>query len=774
MRNEWKRIWGHPKRCILLFLLSFFNLFMFFLGEAGGIQISDWTDMVRHSCVTKEYVESCREMEWKEAKDWLRAEQDRLATVSLWAGGYLEGEVTREMVEEWLAEYPDLLGMIDETVPFRLEISWYGEMLGTIEAELQYLIDYPSYLEQIQEQYRSQSKNSLLMQTGPFFERNLEKTAGEFARLQDVKLSFGHNKGAVSWLQFRLTDYVYLAVLFIVVFAFLEERRRGLWDMIRSTMEGRKGLGVARFGVLGIFCLLYTFVLYGGNLVAALALYGGWEDLGRSIQSLTLFETYPVPISVGQWLLVFFICKIVLGILIGLVVWAVLGWIRHIQLSMLILIGIFVLEYSLYAWIPPQSSLNIFKYWNLFSCIHTTELFMQYVNLNLAGWPVNIRELFLWSVPILFVSLAGLVSYVQCKQYPAGGSNLIEHIEYRVQSGLDQIRIRIGKGGMEIYKLLFLEGGLLFLAAAGILSGNLKYNETIHPQGKGLYYEEYLTDAEGPIDESIQQYLDYAKEQAQDLPLAMEGVMQLEERIYQLQERAQEQGFVPWLINQEYFEGFWGSKAKSLQRQNALWALLLILCLSSGMVAYERQEGVTGLLRSLPKGRKELYRIKVSVHLFIAILIWSIINGRELWELCTTEAFRWDVLGAMVQNLDFLQDFPVQISIGAYMMILYGVRLVMLLCVTMIASFVGSQMSGLQGAYMMNFLILGVPALLFAMSIESVKYLTVLSPLSGNELLFSLGKNGEFGLVGICLAMGIGAFVLMRRRWLLDDGKGLF
>ena len=115
--------------------------------------------------------------------------------------------------------------------------------------------------------------------------------------------------------------------------------------MITSTMEGRKGLVVARFGVLGIFCLLYTFVLYGGDLVAALALYGGWEDLGRSVQSLRLFETYPVPISVGQWLLVFFICKIVLGILIGLVVWAVLGWIRHIQLSMLNIIGIFVLQY---------------------------------------------------------------------------------------------------------------------------------------------------------------------------------------------------------------------------------------------------------------------------------------------------------------------------------------------------------------------------------------------------------------------------------------------
>lgn len=83
MWNEWKRIWRHPKRCMILLLLPVFCMFMFWEGEAEGIRISDGVEMIRHSQIYKKHVEICQSMEWETAESWLREEQDHLASASL-------------------------------------------------------------------------------------------------------------------------------------------------------------------------------------------------------------------------------------------------------------------------------------------------------------------------------------------------------------------------------------------------------------------------------------------------------------------------------------------------------------------------------------------------------------------------------------------------------------------------------------------------------------------------------------------------------------------
>ena len=334
-----------------------------------------------------------------------------------------------------------------------------------------------------------------------------------------------------------------------------------------------------------------------------------------------------------------------------------------------------------------------------------------------------------------------------------------------MQAGFDGIRTRMGNVGLEFYKHVFLEGTLLFLLAGCLLANQLTYSEGVSPQGKSIYYEEYLTDAEGPINASIDSYLSYAKEQAQGFSSALEGVMQMEERVEELRERAQQEGIVPWLVNQEYYEGFWGDKPMPLQRQNMVWMLLLVLCSTSGLVAYERQEGTLGLLRSLSDGRKRLFRRKVGIRLLTTTLIWGFFTGMEVWTICSSEAFQPNVLGAAVQNMDFLQDFPFRIRIGSYMLLLYGLRLFVLLCVAILASWIGSRMSTLQGATLVNLFILGFPALLYAMEVEAVQSITVLPLLSGNEFLRSLENIIDFWPVGLCAAAGILAYHLMKRSW---------
>ena len=118
-----------------------------------------------------------------------------------------------------------------------------------------------------------------------------------------------------------------------------------------------------------------------------------------------------------------------------------------------------------------------------------------------------------------------------------------------------------------------------------------------------------------------------------------------------------------------------------------------------------------------------------------------------------------------MQNMDFLQHFPFRIHIGSYMLLLYGLRLLVLLCVAILASWIGSRMSTLQGAVLMNLFVLGLPALLYAMEVEAVQSITVLPLLSGNEFLRSLENIIDFWPVGLCAAAGILAYLRMKRSW---------
>ena len=58
MWNEWKRIWRHPKRCMILLLLPVFCMFMFWEGEAEGIRISDGVEMIQ-MCIRDSAISAC-------------------------------------------------------------------------------------------------------------------------------------------------------------------------------------------------------------------------------------------------------------------------------------------------------------------------------------------------------------------------------------------------------------------------------------------------------------------------------------------------------------------------------------------------------------------------------------------------------------------------------------------------------------------------------------------------------------------------------------------
>lgn len=766
--GEWRRVWNNPRRTALMLGIAVLGVLLYLVGRMDNIHLESWGKMVDKSHFVAGLVEEYRGMELEEAGAKIKEKGKLMESVLLWTSGWALEGATEEDVAKLLVDEPDLVELVHDKTALRLKLRDYDRAYMLLEEQVEYLLDYPVYLEKIQKQAQQQSQTTIFGDPNSFSYRNLQETAAQFAKLQDVQVEFGNNQAVESWLDYKLADYLYAIVLVVVVLSFLEERKKGLWSTIRSCRYGRLRLGVVRAGILLGMAAIYTFLLYGVNLLIALRLDGGWNDLGRALQSLGSFKTCALRISVGEWIVQYLLVKVFSGFLIGLLLWCILGFISNIQFSLTVLGGVLLGEYVLFSALPVQSIFNPVKYFNLFSYVHTSALYTEYLNINLFQYPFGIRGLALWALPILILlGLAGVL-LIQRNRYPDGNRDWLGKIAAVWSRVWDIPRRFLSIGGVEAYKTLILEWSLVLLLVLFFFSENLSFYS--YTTGEGSHwYQAYLEDAEGPIDESMDEYMAHACDLAQDAnPEVLSGLSQLEGRIAELRLRAEEGGYDPWLVDGSVYEVIYGNEERMrlIQRQNGAVALIFVLLSCAGLVAYERGSGVRPLLRSLKRGRRDIYRRKICMAALMATAVWLMVYGREI--MVFMKEYQPSTLAAPVQNLDMLRNFPWKISIGTYMGLIYGIRWIMLLATAGAALWISSCCQTLEMAYMVNLGVLGVPALLFVLGISIFGWVSPVVPIASVELLNSLGRSWS-GLAPWVLWLLLGGLALLasRRKWVL-------
>ena len=768
--GEWRRILANPRRLALLIALPLISVLMYVVGRMDNIQLESWGKMVEDSSFQRQIVEQYKGMDTQEALADLTQRNTMLGDVSMWTRGWALEGASKEDIIAMLTEYPSVAELIDDTTAFRTEIRKYTKVYDLLIQQMEYLQEYPVYLEKIQQQALQQSQTTVFGNHDSFSYRNLQETAKQFARMQGVDVVFGNNQAVESWIAFELADYLYVIGLIVIVLAFLEERKKGLWSTIRSCRYGRLKLGAIRVGIMLGMAVIYTVLVYGTNLAIAFALDGGWDDLARPLQSLMSFKTCPIQVSIGEWIGQYLLVKAASGFFIGLLLWCVLGFISNIQFSLTVLGGVLAGEYILFATLPVQSIFNPLKYFNIFSYIRTSALYTQYLNIDLLGYPVGIRALALLALPFLIaLSVAGVLLIAR-NRYPEGNRDWLGKIAGIWSRIMDVPRRWLSIGGMEGYKTLFLEWSIVLLIALWAVSGNLTYFSYRASENGSHWYQAYLEDAQGKIDENMDGYLVMARELAGDgsdshSAELLGAIDELEMRVVQLRQRAEEGGYEPWLMVQSDYQNVYGTEAEYIQRQNGALALILVLLCCAGLVAYERQAGVVPLLRSLKRGRRSLFLRKVIMAVLMAVAVWTIVYGTEIQVIL--EQYQYQTLDAPVQNLDFLRNFPIVMSVKSYMILTYALRFVMLLATAGAAIWISGRAKTMEAAYMINLGVLGVPALLFVLGIEICGWVSPVIPVAVSELLLGLCKGWASVIPWILwLVIGAAALWRSRREWI--------
>jgi hypothetical protein len=747
--GEWKRVFLNGRRIGLFMLLAALCAGLFVLSLLDHAAPGAFDRMVLANRYAADLAEEWRDRPIEELSGLVQLQRERLQDIYFWYFGDDEMEYPFETEEEALAYIADVSGLAravrehDNDGVYRTYLA-HDEALDALQRQISHLDGYNEYLAEIQSRAELQSQVSIFGKQGSFSLRNLAQTAKDFETILDVEVEFGGSQGIVRWLDFELGDYFHLIAIIVIVLSFLEERRRGLWPAIRTTWGGRGRLGLTRAAILlagsAAATLLYSVLPF----LLSMALHGGWGDLTRSLQSVESFGTCPLRISILEWLVQFFAVKILAGTLIGLLLWCVLGSIANPQFSISVLGVTLAAEYALYTFLPIQSALNGLKYFNIFAYVHTATLYTQYLNVDLFGFAVGIRQLALWGIAVFGVLFAAWALLTQSRRRPEGNRDVLSRISVPMNRVLDIIRTRFTIGGWEGYKTLVFQYGVFLLALVYLAGGQLTYFYAVS-EPIDQWYSDYINDMEGPVDSSTDSYLARARSSAErsgDAPQLLSALDQVEARVEVLRSRAEQGGYTPWIVNDFSYDIVYGPQSVSKQRFNGAVAVLLTALLAAPLWAFERQAGVAVMLRSTPRGRGRLLRRKAAMAALLAGFVWDCVYIRELWTFLD-----WlpnpDTLAASVQNIDALSVFPVTVTLGQYLALLYALRLLMLIGVAEAALAIGLFCPNVRTSYIASAAVLGFPALLAALGAEMFKWVSPVVPAASAELLWGLG-SGSF------------------------------
>lgn len=661
-----------------------------------------------------------------------------------------------------LQEYRALIDQWKDSTPEEI-IAAFSDRWSSTENErrlilqAEHILDYPAYLERVQEQaWKMQHTSIFGGDPNSFVYRNIVKTAEDFSHCSADGIRLGNDRAIRSWLSASLPDWGFLAAILLIVMSFQEERRKGLVAIIRSCPGGRGKLQGTRLLILLIYSAGMTLLLYYLPLAISLCLDGGWADLDRPVQSLVEFQKFTAQISISEFLAEFFFVKTACGFLLGILLWFLLSFLAQVQLCWILSAAGLAAEYLLYTFIPAQSIFSPLRYINVFSYVFTDELYTQYVNINFLTFPVGRRELLMVLLAVLSAALSAFIMFLLPRRHPYGNRDRLGRwIRLWNRIG-DALRRPLGLYGFECYKLLFLTAGGLVLILGAMFSRDLPINSGAYNSIDDMVYRQYVAQVQGPVTQRTVDYIAQAKESLKTSQLNTgdfeKAIVRLEQSVAALDEG-------DWLVDEIPFMNLYGEKAWYTQRNTALTALLILTVALSALFAVEQGGDVRRVLRSAPGGRSRLFWTKYAVALSVTAAVWLMVFGQE-WH-SAVKILGETTLAAPCGSIPILKGMPG--TVGSFLALLYLSKGAVLLIPMHMCVFFSERCGSFEKSFLLGGAALLLPAAMCRFGVDLLCPATPMTFLAeGNPLLCS----GESGVILILWsAISLMALFSARRSW---------
>lgn len=730
--REVKRILFNPKLWLLLALLLGLNVILSIAQDkhSDGFYIA-------YSDALQEYIT----IDPAEATAMIDDELKQLQAVGrlkLWQSesnpeikSFLRGECVLDFGENFEERIKD--GEIDLSEAAMQNNYLRREVLQTIQKQLSHLTEYPAFLKQVQKNVKQMKALSIFSKPGSFSQRNIEKTGRDFPT--EVALQLDNDFAVTALVTDEISGWALLIYTLFLVLQFLQERRIGLWNLVYGSGNGRTLLAVRRVGILLLGIMLGTLVLFGGKLLFGAMQYDGVGSLTRNVQSIQAFSDFPWVMPVWVCLLAYYFLKVLGMWLLGLAVWAILQAVRHLPFALAAVGAVLAVEYSFFRFIPDSYSFVILRYANLFALVNVPSVALHYLNLDLFGQPVQGFLFSLVLIPPLIALLLVVNVLLSVKKKPVARQNSLLKVFDYARIPFSWVIGRLRLLGQELYKLLWLQKGLLVLLAVGVFS----FSVLDAPIPDNALYDQELVwvsaSMQGPVTESTLHQIDekideYSKWEPSEAVLRQLDILQ-RLRVKCADSLEKKDGL--WLIDQMPLAALTGKNVNNYQRQIAVILTLALILLFSGVFSQEGQSRMVQLLRCSPRGGINLWRKKTIIAFVLTVMVWLIFEAGEL--LAIKNAYGAFVLSAPLQSFDGFSEMPYHISLGVGVAAYLILRLVAMCTVTSVVLLLSCICKQINTSILLGCAFLLLPAALSFMDVKPFQhyfFVLLFSPLEAS------------------------------------------
>lgn len=712
-------------------------------------------------------------------------------------GNYTKADILRitgQKYEEYLrriSEGEDIFTEYNENTPdsdgqLTVEKSIENRVLYELIIQREYINKYKNKYNDMKSYAEGTANISIFNKEDGFSKRNVDKTIEDFNGIDNIELQYGNTIWVKALTEYYFADYLLLILIVYMIMQFGIELRSNLIYFIRATKEGRGRLAACRGILLTGFTAISVLFFYAGIFISSGIVHNIKYDFSLSIQSISAFENCILKINVGQFLVLFLVIKFVVMVFLALLIWNILGAAKEKKFGLIILGIFFVAEYIMYTFIGDNSSINHLKYINIFYWLDTGSLIGGYKNLNIFNHPVNSFRIFVFLVPSMILILEAVCIYKNIYSYGSKKGII------KVKKVIDAVRMKlspvIDKTGVfrgEAIKLFVILGGVV-IAGIYIYIGYTRIdNKPLSKSQEGRIKEFYYGELEGEYSDSMVDKADMlileVEKEYEDIMKSIyvlseeERVMQLmkaqglqgkisvlngiRDNILYLKELKNEKGIIGSLYNPDGVNYLFGEASKDSSVVNSIIICSFICIFSGGVYAYERKSNMLKFVNSTLNGREKTKIIKLFWCMLSSAIYAIIISIIEY--INASGKVGIDGLSGLIQSISSFREFPFEISLGAFIIFVYAIRIICVISVTALVVCISKYMSEIIAGQLTALAVICIPLVLYYIGMDILKYVSLGRGIAVSDFILINGKwdNGVFVKIAVTVVIGVFATV---------------
>lgn len=572
------------------------------------------------------------------------------------------------------------------------------QQLALYKSEYEQFLRLESFPEHINETVKGQSGFSLFNGKNSFVGKNAEKASEAYKKLRNVTPEYAPGVGVRNSLSNAAADCAALILVCLAaVKLFSEERRSGTAMLAVSMQNGAVLFPLAKLAAVSVTAFIGC-ALFSAAAAVTNEIRFGLFDLSRAIQSVEGYYTSPLDVSVGGFIVINILSKTVCAVCFGFIVSAfsiIFGQTVTFTLSAL-LASVFGI---IYLSVDSSSWLALVKYMNFFAPMDCEAFWGIYLNIDIGGTPFRSCLITLIFISVLLTASVLTVLSVYKRNCIPNKKTIKTH----------KARFSVNIAVNEASRVLIERKGYIVLFAAVIVTAAYISGIERPLDVDDMMYADYIKNIGGEISENTFEFINaekarFSKVNAELMQLSdmhsegkiddavfsseytalsqkLMGERSLARLEYQL-ERVKGNPRSELIYDTGYTKmlGIFGKLLPSL-----IIAISLILLLSP-FYSSDNESGMNRLIYSTANGNKRLFALRTGFSAFVGAAVSFAVYLAEFLRFAVL--YGTENINSSVKNIAVFSDFPFDLSILSFMILLCALRCIIWAIMSLTALFI--------------------------------------------------------------------------------------